>query len=247
MNPRRNQTPTLLGWFRFLSSLSLVGALFSCSLGMLLATAMQAAPAGEAQLPILEFIEPTNNAVFSTLDEIPIVLRASAPNDVILAADVFANQEKIVSMSYCCWLCPCARPLEGQETILQIPVPWDAGIPPPRTWQGWTNVHAGSHRLTARAVSANGAIAQATPVTITVLDLTLRIFVQPDGRVTLVIPEGSLVEGGYDLEASQDLRTWTRLGPFEPGNVAAFYFDVPPENARQRRFYRSVHVPARVP
>jgi len=221
-------------------------ALFEYSIVMLLATAMQAATAGEAQLAVLEFIEPTNNAVFSTLDEIPIVLRASATNDLILAADVFANQQKIASVSYCCSLCPCARPLEGQETILQIPVPWNNGMPPPRTWQGWTNVHAGTYRLTARAAGENGTIVQSAPVTITVLDLTLRIFVSPDGAVTLVIPEGSLVEGGYDLETSQDLRTWTRLGPFEPGNVAAFYFDVPPENARQRRFYRSVH-PARVP
>jgi len=59
--------------------------------------------------------------------------------------------------------------------------------------------------------------------------------------VTLVIPQGSMVPGGYDLEASQDLQSWTRLGPFEPGNVAAFYFDVPPETAREKRFYRSVY------
>jgi len=58
---------------------------------------------------------------------------------------------------------------------------------------------------------------------------------------------GSLVAGEYDLEASPDLRTWTRLGPFQPGNVAAFYFDVPPESARERRFYRSVYIPPRVP
>jgi hypothetical protein len=245
MNSRRNQTTTLVGLSNCLSPLGFVAALFSCLLAMWLATAMQAAPA-DAPLPVLEFIEPPNNAVFSTLDEIPIVLRASAPNDLILAADVFADQQKIASVAYCCSFCPCARPLEGQETILQIPVPWQDGMPPPRIWQGWTNVQAGSYRLTAQAVGENGAIVETTPVTITVLDLTLRIFVQPDGTVTLVIPQGSLVEGGYDLEASQDLRTWTRLGPFEPGNVAAFYFDVPPENARQRRFYRSVH-PSRLP
>ena len=64
-----------------------------------------------------------------------------------------------------------------------------------------------------------------------------------DGAVTLVIPQGSLVAGRYDLEASQDLRTWVRLGPFEPGNVAAFYFDVPSEAARGERYYRSVYFP----
>ena len=88
---------------------------------------------------------------------------------------------------------------------------------------------------------------EAVPVTITVLDLTLQIFVGPDGAVTLVIPQGSLVAGGYDLEASQDLRTWMRLGPFEPANVAAFYHDVPPESARDRRFYRSVNIPPHLP
>jgi hypothetical protein len=251
MKPGRNKNAALLGPCNCLSflrqTISFVAALFGYALVMFLATAMQAAPVGETQLPVLEFIEPTNNAVFSTLDEIPIVLRASAPNDVILAADVFANQQKIASVSFCCWLCPCARPVEGQETILQIPVPWQEGTPAQRTWQGWTNVHAGSYRLTARAVGENGTIVQAAPVTITVLDLTLRIFVQPDGTMRLVIPEGSLVEGGYDLEASQDLRAWTRLGAFEPGNVAAFYSDLPPESARQRRFYRSVHVLPRVP
>jgi hypothetical protein len=52
-----------------------------------------------------------------------------------------------------------------------------------------------------------------------------------------------LVPGGYDLEASEDLQKWTRLGPFLPGDVAAFYYDVPPTSAREMRFYRSVYVP----
>ena len=80
-------------------------------------------------------------------------------------------------------------------------------------------------------------------VAITVLDLTLQLFVSADGAVTLVIPQGSLVEGGYDLEESPDLQTWARVGPFAPGNVAAFYFDLPPVTAHERRFYRSVRVP----
>jgi hypothetical protein len=77
-------------------------------------------------------------------------------------------------------------------------------------------------------------------VTITVVDRRLEVFVQSDGSVTLVIREGSLVPGGYDLEASLDLRTWTRLGSFAPGNVAAFYFD---QDHAARRFYRSVYLP----
>ena len=180
-------------------------------------------------------------------DEIPIVLRAVASNDVFSTAEVFANQSPIATVSYCCSLCPCFYPQEGQELILQIPVPWDLTRPPWRPWQGWTNVQAGSHRLTARATGRNGSMVEAAPVNITVIDRTLRIFVGSDGTVTLVIQQGSLVPGGYDLETSQDLHTWSRLGPFGPGNVAAFYFDVPPESARERRFYRSVYVPPRVP
>jgi hypothetical protein len=247
MDLRGNQTRTLRSPSNQDSLRWVVALGFVCTLVLLLATAMQRAAAGETLQPILEFIEPTNNAVFSTLDEIPIVLRATVSNDVILMADVFADQQAIAVVQYCCWLCPCARPLDGQETTLQIPVPWNGGMPPARTWQGWTNVHAGSHRLTARAVGENGTVVEASPVTVTVLDRTLRIHVNADGQVTLVIPQGSLVPGGYDLEASSDLHTWTRLGPFAPGNVAAFYFDLPPESAPLRKFYRSVHVPPRNP
>jgi hypothetical protein len=56
-----------------------------------------------------------------------------------------------------------------------------------------------------------------------------------------------MVRGGYDLEASRDLRAWTRLGAFQPGNVAAFYFDVPPEIATDQRFYRSLFIPPGTP
>jgi hypothetical protein len=136
--------------------------------------------------------------------------------------------------------------MPGQELILQIPVPRQEGMPW-RTWQGWTNVHAGTYRLTARATGENGTVVESAPVNITVLDLTLRISVRADGTVMLVIREGSLVAGGYDAEASQDLRTWTRLGPFLPGNVAAFYYDDPPASARGRRFYRAVRVPPHQP
>jgi len=242
----RHQGLTRLGTpTRRVCQSSLAG-LGGCLLAMLLAPAY-ASPATGTNLPILQFVEPTNNAVFSTLDEVPIMLRASAPDDVFLTAEVLANNARIGTASYCCWLCPCFRPLPGQETILQIPVPREGGMPSSRTWQGWTNVQAGSYRLTASATGENGTAIQAAPVNITVLDLTLRIFVGADGGVALVIPQGSLVAGGYDAEASQDLRTWTRLGPFMPGNVAAFYYDNPPPGERQPRFYRSVRVPPRLP
>jgi len=231
MNPLSDQASTLLPICKRLFWLSLMAVVGGCLLAMSSAT-------GNGQVPVLEFIQPTNGAVFSTLDEIPIMLRAVASNDVFLSGEVFANQwTKVGDVSYCCSLCPCFRPVEGQETILQIPVPWENGRPPERPWQGWTNVPARSYRVTARATGQNGTVLDAAPVNITVLDRTLRIFVRSDGSVMLVIPQGSMSPGRYDLEASQDLKAWTRLGSFEPGNVAAFYFDVPPG------FYRSVWVP----
>ena len=224
------------------SSLGLAVAVLARLFVMLPGIAFPAV-ADEPRVPVLEFIAPTNHAVFSTRDEIPLVLRAFASNDVFVSADVFADHQPVATAVYCCPFCPCPPPTEGQETTLQIPVPWEGGMPPPRVWQGWTNVPAGAHRLTARATGENGAVVAAAPVTITVLDLTLQLFVSADGAVTLVIPQGSLVEGGYDLEESPDLQTWARVGPFAPGNVAAFYFDLPPVTAHERRFYRSVRVP----
>jgi len=201
-----------------------------------------AAPGGGTSVAKLEFLEPPTNAIYSTRDEIPLVLRAFSSNDVFLTADVFADNVQIADTSFCCWLCPCALPQEGEPTILQIPVPRLESSPPGRVWQGWTNVPAGVHRLTARSVGRNGTVVLATPISITVIDRTLRIGVSPDRKVVLTIPEGSMVPGRYDLEASDDLQTWTRLGPFSPGNVAAFYWDDPPPSARER-FYRSVYVP----
>ncbi len=237
------QNSTFPGTFGRRVPRRLLTALRDGWLTLFLATALPAALAQETNTPVLQFVEPTNNAVFSTLDEVPIVLRASASNDVFLTAEVLANHRIIGPVVYCCSFCPCPRPPEGQETTLQIPVPWEGGTPPARIWQGWTNVQAGSYRLTARAVGENGTVVEAASVNVTVLDRTLRIFVRADGGVMLRIPEGSLVTGGYDVEVSEDLRTWTRLGPFQPGNVAAFYSEDPPEGVRERRFYRSVRSP----
>lgn len=210
---------------------------------ILLALAAVTVPARGQAGAVLEFLQPTNHAVFSTLDEVPIVLRAFASDDVMLTAEVSAGRQLIGVASYCCALCPCFHPQPGDELILQIPVPREAGKPLSRTWQGWTNVPAGIHQLTARAVTQNGAVVDAAPVMITVLDLALRIHMGSDGTAMLVITEGSLVPGTYELEASEDLRNWTRLGPFLPGDVAAFYFDPPTEPPRASRFYRSVLVP----
>jgi hypothetical protein len=210
--------------------------------GCLLATLPDCAISGEGA-PVLQFVEPVEAAIYSTLDDIPVVLRAFAPNDVFLSAEVFANNARIATVLYCCPMCPCPLPPAGQETTLRIPAPFNGSVPPPQPWQGWTSVDARNYRLTARAVGENGTVIEATPVNITVIDLTLRMSLNSDGSVVFVIPQGSMVMGGYDLEASADLRTWMRLGPFSPGNVAAFYWDDPPANARQRRFYRAVYIP----
>src|SRR5260221_12380623 len=106
MSVRTNETATVLGPTT-LASFGFAAALFGC----LLAMAAPSAVADETLPPVLEFVQPTNNAVFSAFDEIPIVLQAVAPNDLILAADEFSDQQKIATVSYCCWSCPCARPL----------------------------------------------------------------------------------------------------------------------------------------
>ncbi len=196
--------------------------------------------------PLLRFVEPARNGLYSTLDEVPIVLRAWASNDVFLTAEIFANSTKIAEASFCCWLCPCAHPFPGQETILQIPVRPPVGVPS-RPWQGWQPDHAGILYLTARAVGENGTIVEALPVRILVYDPVLHISVREDGTVGLVIREGSVSPGSYDAEASPNLVEWTRLGEFAPGNVAAFYTDPPAPEPRRRRFYRAVFHPALLP
>lgn len=204
----------------------------------------KAAPFG---VPRLTFTEPYEGSIYMAANNVPIVLRAFAPEDVFLSAEVFADGNLIGVAMFCCPLCPCAHPLPGQETVLQIPAPWNGGPPPATVWQGWTNPPAGIHRLTARAVGENGTVVESPPVVVSVQEV--RLFIgrnsEQEGDYVLAIPFGALVDGGsFDLEASADLRTWTRLGPFSPGNVAAFYWDRPPASARERRFYRAVWVPS---
>jgi|GEM_PF-3346218 len=240
MNPPKNQTPVPFSPSGRRSLLGLMLALAGCLLALLPYRAVSGDVASSA---VLQFVEPADGAIFSTLDEIPVVLRAFAPDDVFLGGEVFANNNKIASVFYCCPLCPCAPPTEGMETTLRIPAPLNGNTPPPQPWQGWRTKSARAYRLTARATGQNGTVLEAAPITITVLDLTMHMSLDADGSVRLVLPQGSMVAGGFDLHASEDLATWTRLGPFSPGAVAAFYFDPPPENARRRRFYRAVFVP----
>jgi hypothetical protein len=208
------------------------------------ALAVPATQAAQFGVPRLTFTEPYGGRIYMAASNVPIMLRAFAPEDVFLSAEVFADGQSIGVAIFCCPLCPCAHPLPGEETVLQIPAPWNGGPPPAQVWQGWTNVPHGVHQLTARAVGENGTVVESPPVTISVRDV--RLFIGPNseqaGEYILVIPNGALLDGGsFDLEASSDLRTWTRLGPFSPGNVAAFYWDRP--QASERRFYRAIWVP----
>jgi hypothetical protein len=277
-------------------------------LATFLSTGLPPTLGSETNAPVLQFIEPTNNTVVSTRSERPIVLSASASNNVFRTADVLAAQSVtlawdpsvetnlakyslyygvsrgtystqldvspnraaatvsnlLAGQTY--FFVVTARDVDGLKSVPSNEVSYHvpratnpapvaigvtiqsqedqsalAGTDPegdPLTDMLLSSAVSGTlsgtaPTLTARATGDNG----------TVLDLTLRISVRADGAVALVIPQGALVAGGYDAEASEDLRTWTRLGPFQPGNVAAFYFDDSPVGGRERRFYRSVRTP----
>ena len=178
----------------------------------------------------LDFLKPHEGAIFAA--GLPIALEALGVftlSEVDREVEFYSNGVLI-----------------GRSTPLALGRPSIPCLPNVHTFT-WTNPPPGRHTLTARSEISLDTWVEAPPVRITVIDQSLHIFVQDDGTVTLVIPLGSLVPGGYDLEASSDLRTWTRLGPFQPGNVAAFYFEMPPPNARGRRFYRSVYHPVILP
>jgi hypothetical protein len=206
--------------------------------------AARRARAGESAA--LQFLEPAAGAIFSTEDEIPLSLKAFAPDDVVLSAEFFANNSPGGSVAYCCQFCPCPLPKPGLETVLRIPAEWNSGLPPARMWRGWKPPHAGVFRLTASATGQNGTVLIAAPVTITVVDLNLHIFLNSEGGVMFVIPQGSLVPGSYEMEASENMISWARLGPFQPGNVAAFFVDQPPAGTRAI-FYRAVYTAPRSP
>lgn len=61
---------------------------------------------------------------------------------------------------------------------------------------------------------------------------------RPDRSVQLTLI-GDLAAPGYDIEVSNDLKTWTRAGECAPGNVAVFFTDPAAPNDGPR-FYRAV-------
>lgn len=196
----------------------------------------------------LTFEEPRDGDVFVEGQAIPIVLAGFAPDEVYLNADVFADGTPIGTATFCCPLCPCALPTPGVGTVLQIPFPWGPNDPPrPQPWQGWADATPGIHTLTATATGANGQPVAARSIQIFVahphgLDVSVRAVTEPEHRLEFVIPEGSLVPGGFRMEMSRDFVSWQRLGDFEPGNVAAFFSDRPDPNDVQPRFYRAVRI-----
>jgi hypothetical protein len=162
------------------------------------ALAVPATQASQFGVSRLTFTEPRDGLVYMAASNVPITLRAFAPDDVFLSAEVFADGQSIGVATFCCPLCPCAHPFPGQKTVLQIPAPWNGGPPPAQVWQGWTNVPSGIHHLMARAVGENGTVAESAPVTISVREV--KLFIGPNSEheeeYVLVIPNGALVDDG---------------------------------------------------
>ncbi|MFN0125969.1 MAG: hypothetical protein ACKV19_04705 [Verrucomicrobiales bacterium] len=155
------------------------GGRWSISLALLLLTSAT----GAGQTAVLEFTEPRDGAVYSTLDEIPVALRAADANDVFLSAEVLVDGHVLGTAQYCCSWCPCPNPPDGLETTPRLPTPWDGELPPPPDqWRGWKPGHPGIFRLTARATGRNGTVVQTGPITIVVFDPHPRLQVGADGK-----------------------------------------------------------------
>lgn len=181
--------------------------------------------APEARLDILE---PFQGALLASSVPIPLqALGVFTRGEIDRSVEFFANGE-----------------LVGRSSPVATGRPSIPCLPNVHVFT-WTNPPAGRHILTARSEIGLNQFVEAPPVPIVVFDSTLQISLDTDGTVRFVIPQGSLAPGYYDLESCSDLRTWTRLGPFEPGNVAAFYFDRPPLPAQ--RFYRAAFHPMAIP
>ncbi len=191
---------------------------------------------------ILRFVEPSPFSMQFTGAEVPIVLSAVIDDDLITTADVFVDGVRLGTAQYCCPFCPCARPLPGEELILQIPRDPTGGIPSGNPWQGWTNPPPGLHTLKARGVSEQGVTVESPDVQVVVrapFDLGLRIRSNGEGTLIFTIPDAPLV-GPFDLQKSRDCTTWSRVGRFVVGDMAAYQWDTPDPKDDQPWFYRSI-------
>jgi hypothetical protein len=196
--------------------------------------------------PPLQFIEPKDGQLFIAPASVPIVVRGYSPDTVFANAELFANQTRIATLTFCCYLCPCAFPIPGIATTLQIPVVGNE-FPPPRSWQDWTNVPAGTYRLVAKSMGQSGVMVETPPITVEVipsgLDLRLRVNLSADGSMQFVIPDGSLVPGQFVLEASDNFLTWNHVADFSPGNMFAIAEVQPGATVPKAQFYRARRKP----
>jgi hypothetical protein len=172
-----------------------------------------------------------------------LVLQAQVPGGVVFNAEVFADGHPVGPALYCCPECLCPPPEAGMPILLRLPGS-GSGDPPTGLWSGIRDLLPGNYRLTARATADTGAMLEAQPVTIRVLAsdtpyMELRASLQSDGILRFVLPEGSLLPYGFEMWVSNDLKNWQRLGPFLPGDVAAFFQDHPDPSDSRPRYYQA--------
>jgi len=192
-----------------------------------------------------EFLDPAPYSAFIEGSEIPLVLAAQVEGETVTMAEVFVDGEPAGTAIYCCPVCRCPPPINGSRIELRLPSL--AGGSP---WQGLTNISRGFHQITATATGSGGTVVSAAAIEVVVLagdDLRLRVSTDADRQLLFVLPGGSLVFGGFDMWVSHDLKGWTRLGPFEPGAVAAFFRDQPDDADPRPRYYRALPATAEGP
>jgi hypothetical protein len=200
------------------------------------------APLSVLAAGFLEFAEPADNARFVEGAEVPLVLRASLPDGFISSADVFIDGRLLGTALYCCRLCRCAPIVNGATNELRLPAPLDGGTAD-GVWTGIRDLAPGTYRLTAVATDGTGKLPEARAVTVTVLPadgFRLRVQQGDEGLLLFTLPMGSMLDVGFDMWISHDLVEWRRLGPFEPGNVAAFFRDRPDPADSRPRYYRAL-------
>lgn len=153
-------------------------------------------------------VNPAEGTLFGAPTNVVIDVITRDPESHIPRVEFFADGHKL-----------------GESQVVFIREP-DPGTPIQHRWT-WTHPPLGRHTLTVLGTSAKGEkVAGWSPVTVTVgraLDLGLRIRLEPGGRASFVLPDGSMTGHGFDLYESTDLGVWRRVGEFQPGNVAAFF------------------------
>jgi len=169
-------------------------------------------------------VRPADGSFFDERADILIEVDTYDPADHFPLVEFFADGRKV-----------------GESRLVFIREP-DPGTRILHSWT-WTRPPLGVHTLTVWGTTGQGkSLAGRSPVTIISgrpLNLELQIRVDRVGRAHFVLPEGSMAGYGFDLWEGVDLKTWRRLGPFLPGDVAAF-FDLELDASDERsKFYRA--------